>query len=88
MFLTIHKVRIIWVPTSRFGAYRLAMIQGLHNLLAPVHDAEHTRDGQVAKCLPHTCTEVLNVIKQSLNEGEARICWLKGPDGSGKSVIS
>ncbi|KIM83291.1 hypothetical protein PILCRDRAFT_7241 [Piloderma croceum F 1598] len=63
---------------------------GLHKLLSPVHEAEYTRSENVARCLPCTREGVINEIKQSIdsNTGNARICWLKGPAGSGKSAIS
>jgi adenylylsulfate kinase-like enzyme len=57
-------------------------------LLAPVHDAEHTRSGRVARCLNDTRKDVIEKIKRSVDKSDARICWLKGPAGSGKSAIS
>ena len=48
----------------------------------PVHDAEYSRRGRVAKCLQHTHVDVINEIQQLIDEGDAHICWLKGPVGT------
>jgi hypothetical protein len=64
---------------------------GLCNRLAPVRDAEYTRrSGHVAKCLEHTRKDVIDKIKCFVDKtrGDDRICWLKGPAGSGKSAIA
>jgi adenylylsulfate kinase-like enzyme len=44
----------------------------------------------VARCLPCTREGVINDVKQLIDSdtGDVRICWLKGPAGSGKSAIS
>jgi predicted AAA+ superfamily ATPase len=63
-------------------------LPGLYKVLAPVHDAEYTRSGRVARCLQHTRKEVMENIRRLVDKSDARICWIKGPAGSGKSAIS
>ena len=41
---------------------------------------------QPCDIIPHV--DVINKIQQLIDEGDAHICWLKGPAGTGKSAIS
>ena len=64
-----------------------AATSDLHRLLAPVDDAAYTRGGPKAACLQGTREDVIGHITQCV-EHDHHICWLNGPAGSGKSVIS
>jgi len=60
----------------------------LNLTLAPV-DAACNRRGPVSRCLTGTREELITKIVQWMDGDPDRpICWLHGPDGSGKSALS
>jgi len=82
--------KAIWLRIRR-STHELATTStaGLYQLLDPVREAEYTRSGTVARCLPQTREDVNIRIKQLIGaRGDARICWVKGAAGAGKSAIS
>src|ERR1700689_2868327 len=56
--------------------------------LAPI-DAACNRRGRVSRCLKGTREEFLaKIVRWVDGDHERPICWLHGPDGSGKSAVA